>query len=82
MGEREELLDAGGRYAEAMYDRLAVEVREAAQEAFEERAAIIEYDGGLPRREAEALAWKLVSGWEWWGGGRTVARPRSMTPAA
>ena len=26
------------------------------QEAFEERAAIMEFDGGLPRHEAEALA--------------------------
>lgn len=27
-----------------------------AQDAFEERAAIMEYDGGLPRAQAEALA--------------------------
>ena len=31
-----------------------------AWEAFEERAAIIEYDGGLPRAEAERLAWECV----------------------
>jgi hypothetical protein len=27
-------------------------------ETFEERAAILEYDGGLSREEAEALAWQ------------------------
>ena len=27
-------------------------------EFYEERAAIMEYDGGLPREEAERLAWK------------------------
>jgi len=31
-------------------------------DAYEERAAIMEYDGGLPRHEAEALAWKEVFG--------------------
>ncbi|MEP9372576.1 hypothetical protein [Mesorhizobium sp. KR1-2] len=31
-------------------------------DAYEERAAIMEYDGGLPRYEAEALAWKEVFG--------------------
>jgi|JI6StandDraft_1071083.scaffolds.fasta_scaffold20767_5 hypothetical protein len=30
------------------------------QEMFEERAAIMEYDGGLPRSEAERLAKQLV----------------------
>lgn len=30
------------------------------QEMFEERAAIMEYDGGLPREEAEQLAKELV----------------------
>jgi len=29
-------------------------------ELFEERAAIMEYDGGLPRIEAEQLAWACV----------------------
>lgn len=33
---------------------------EADREAFEERAAIMEYDGGLPRREAERRALVLV----------------------
>ena len=30
------------------------------QEAYEERAAIIEYDGGLTRKEAERLAAELT----------------------
>ena len=30
--------------------------------AFEERAAIMEYDGELPRHEAEARAWQEVHG--------------------
>lgn len=33
---------------------------EAEREAFEERAAVFEYDGGLPRREAERLALAAV----------------------
>lgn len=33
---------------------------ESDREAFEERAAIMEYDGGLPRREAERRALALV----------------------
>ena len=32
-----------------------------AREDFEERAAIMEYDGGLSRDEAEREAWALVS---------------------
>jgi hypothetical protein len=35
---------------------LIAELLEARREAFEERAAIMEYDGGLPREEAERLA--------------------------
>jgi len=31
-------------------------------DAYEERAAIMEYDGGLPRHVAEALAWMEVFG--------------------
>jgi hypothetical protein len=33
----------------------------ALREAFEERAAIMEYDGGLDRADAEHAAWALVS---------------------
>ena len=29
-------------------------------EMYEERAAIMEYDGKLPRREAEAAAWQEI----------------------
>jgi hypothetical protein len=34
---------------------------ESVQEAFEERAAIMEFDGGLGRDDAEREAWALVS---------------------
>ena len=34
---------------------------ESAWEAYEERAAIMEFDGGLSRDEAEREAWALVS---------------------
>jgi hypothetical protein len=30
------------------------------QAAFEERAAILEFDEGLPRQEAESLAWRQI----------------------
>lgn len=33
---------------------------EAMREAFEERAAIMEFDGGLSREDAERAAWALV----------------------
>jgi hypothetical protein len=36
---------------------------EALQEAFDERAAILEFDGGLPRPEADAKALALVTRW-------------------
>jgi hypothetical protein len=35
--------------------------KEDAWEAYEERAAIMEFDGGLSRDEAEREAWALVS---------------------
>ena len=38
---------------------------EAAWEDFEERAAIMEFDGGLSRDEAEREAWALVSKRYW-----------------
>lgn len=34
--------------------------REAWLEEFAERAAIVEFDGGFPRREAEELAWEMI----------------------
>jgi hypothetical protein len=33
---------------------------EALREAFEERAAIMEFDGGMSREDAERAAWALV----------------------
>lgn len=60
--ERAELLDAAGRYHQRMYDQLCAEVLAAVRELFEERAAIMQFDGGLPRAEAERLAWLDVGG--------------------
>lgn len=34
---------------------------DAARDAWRERAAIMEYDGGLPRSQAETEAWSLVA---------------------
>lgn len=39
-----------------------VDDEENLKEAFEERAAIMEFDGGLPREEAERLAYEIVYG--------------------
>jgi len=36
-------------------------IRETLQELFQERAAIMEYDGGLPKEKAEEEAAKIVS---------------------
>jgi hypothetical protein len=38
---------------------------ESVREAYEERAAIMEFDGGLSRDEAERDAWALVSKRYW-----------------
>jgi hypothetical protein len=38
---------------------------ESVREAYEERAAIMEFDGGLSRDEAERGAWALVSKHYW-----------------
>lgn len=37
---------------------------EAQRETYEERAAIMEYDGGLSREQAEREAWACVMGVE------------------
>ena len=37
------------------------EMTEAQREAYEERAAIMEYDGGLSREQAEAEAYRIVT---------------------
>lgn len=42
-----------------MIPRLDI-LTDAERDHFEERAAIAEYDGHLPRHEAEALAWREV----------------------
>ena len=38
---------------------------ESVREAYQERAAIMEFDGGLSRDEAEREAWALVSKRYW-----------------
>ena len=48
-----EMLEALRQHKEALLDLV---------EAFEERAAIAEYCAGLPRVEAEALAWQDLQG--------------------
>lgn len=35
------------------------------KEAYEERAAIMEFDGGMARTEAEAVAWAMTMGDRW-----------------
>jgi hypothetical protein len=35
-------------------------LEQALVEDFEERTALMEYDGGLPRAEAETVAWQSV----------------------
>jgi hypothetical protein len=37
-----------------------IQVSEAMREAFEERAAIMEFDGGLSHEDAERIAWTLI----------------------
>jgi len=44
--------------ARELFDRLPDDQRAD----IEERAAIMEYDGGLPREEAERLAWQSLQG--------------------
>jgi len=46
-----ELLDALRQHKAELYDLL---------ETFEEHVAIVEYDGGLARAEAERLAWEWL----------------------
>src|SRR6266851_4824185 len=48
-----ELLDAMRQHKDALLDLV---------EDFEERAGIAEFEAGLPRAEAEALAWQCVLG--------------------
>ena len=67
-GIRLALADGGGLEIDAPQDALTPDLLErlkvhkgklvASIERFEERAAIMEFDGGLRRHEAERLAWK------------------------
>jgi hypothetical protein len=46
-----------------MAQRPSIEaLSEEEREDFEERAAIMEFDGGFPRDRAELEAWKLITG--------------------
>jgi hypothetical protein len=45
------LLEGMQQHKEALLDLL---------EEYEERAGMLEYCGGMPRQEAEALAWRLL----------------------
>ena len=57
-GLRQKLEGSIGSNGSASPSRLP---EESAWEDFEERAAIMEFDGGLSRDEAEREAWALVS---------------------
>lgn len=50
------------RYAKAIRETVLNDENRDRVEAFEERAAIMEYEGGLPREEAERLAYEIVYG--------------------
>jgi hypothetical protein len=62
-GLREKLEGSIGSNGSAPPSRLPE--LEAAWEDFEERAAIMEFDGGLSRDDAEREAWALVSKLYW-----------------
>jgi hypothetical protein len=55
------VLTIGARAAAAAGSPEALAVPEALREGWEERAAIMVYDGQLPRTEAERLAWVALS---------------------
>lgn len=44
-----------------MHQSFSPHLTDDQQEAYEERSAIMEYDGELPRKEAERLAWQIVN---------------------
>lgn len=56
----EQYLDENGYYKPAAFDAFMAKVEATTAEEFHERAAIIEYDGNLPRQRAEILAWRSV----------------------
>ena len=43
-----------------MYNAFSPHLTDAQQEDYEERAAIIEFEGGLSRQEAEQLAYQII----------------------
>jgi hypothetical protein len=49
-------------------------------ELWEERAALMEYDGGLSRAEAEAQAWACVGGASAPGGDISTSPPADQPP--
>jgi hypothetical protein len=57
-GSREEQPASIGSNGSALSARMRE--YEDLREAFEERAAIMEYDGGMTRAEAERAAWALI----------------------
>lgn len=50
------------QYSEVMWQIVLKDTDKDRAEAFKERAAIMEFDGGLPRKEAERLAYEIVYG--------------------
>lgn len=54
---RVEKQDAREKQQAVLNDKIKEQI-----EAFEERAAIMEFDGGLSRQEAERLAYEIVYG--------------------
>ena len=55
----EGVLTLGGTQPASVTDAAALAVPEAYREQWEERAAIIEWDGHMPRVAAERLAWAM-----------------------
>jgi hypothetical protein len=60
------LHDGGARPLPSHWRRLIETLPPDVRDAYEERAALIEYDGGEPRRTAERRAFECVV----WQGGR------------
>ena len=61
---------AGQSSKKVLIGKSRLEHLENLKEAFEERAAIMEFDGGLSRREAERQAFAIVYGAQGAGGTR------------
>lgn len=50
------------QYSEVMWQIVLKDTDKDRAEAFKERAAIMEFEGGLSRKEAERLAYEIVYG--------------------